>query len=296
MPRRAVLVVNPMASAVTEDRIARVARELGTDNVLRTEEREHGIELVRAASRDWDAIVVFSGDGGFNEALNGLDRDIPIGFLPGGGTNVLSRALGLPRNPVRAAAQVSDALAAGRTRRISVGRVNGRRFGFSAGVGFDAELTRRVDQLGRTHDGRRPGDVAFAVQAVRALRAGRGRPDPVLELDGDARAAAVLVANCDPYTYFGPIGLHVAPEARFELGLDVVAPLSAHPRVVPRFLAYALFGRGQERAPDVVYRHDVDGLTVRSQTPMPVHADGEDLGDLDEVAFEAERDAVSVLA
>ena len=295
MPPRPVLVVNPMASAVTEERIRRVARELGAGDILRTEERAHGIELVRAASSEWDAIVVFSGDGGFNEALNGLARDIPVGFLPGGGTNVLSRALGLPRDPVRAAAQVSAALAAGRTRRISVGRVNGRRFGFSAGVGFDAELIRRVDELGRRHDGRRPGDVAFAREAVRVLRSGGGGPDPVLELDGDARAAAVLVANCDPYTYFGPIPLHVAPEARFELGLDVVAPLSARPRAVPRFLAYALLGRGQERAADVVYRHDVDRVTVRSETAIPVHADGEDLGDAREVVFEAERDAVSVL-
>jgi hypothetical protein len=28
-------------------------------------------------------VVVFSGDGGFNEALNGLESDVPIGFLPG---------------------------------------------------------------------------------------------------------------------------------------------------------------------------------------------------------------------
>ena len=29
--------------------------------------------------------------------------------------------------------------------------------------------------------------------------------------------------------------------------------------------------------------------------PMPLHADGEDLGDVEEVVFEAERNAVSVL-
>ena len=52
-------------------------------------------------------------------------------------------------------------MAEGRTRRIGLGRVNGRRFGFSAGLGLDAELVRRVDQLGRSPDGRRPGDIAF---------------------------------------------------------------------------------------------------------------------------------------
>jgi hypothetical protein len=29
--------------------------------------------------------------------------------------------------------------------------------------------------------------------------------------------------------------------------------------------------------------------------PMPLHADGEDLGDFDRAVFEAERDAVAVL-
>src|SRR6478752_232830 len=82
------------------------------------------------------AVVVFSGDGGFNEAVNGLESDMPIGFLPGGGTSVLSRALGLPRDAVAAAQQVAQALAAGRPRRISLGRVNGRRFTFGAGVGL----------------------------------------------------------------------------------------------------------------------------------------------------------------
>ena len=41
-----------------------------------------------------DAIYVFSGDGTYNEVLNGVGGDIPLGFIPGGGTSVLPRALG----------------------------------------------------------------------------------------------------------------------------------------------------------------------------------------------------------
>src|SRR4029077_7941313 len=121
----------------------------GELDVVLTERPGHATELVAEADRGGaQAVVIFSGDGGFNEALNGLERDVPVGFLPGGGTSVLARALGLPRDPVTAARQVADALAVGRTRRISVGRVNGRRFAFSAGVGLDAEAVRRVDALG----------------------------------------------------------------------------------------------------------------------------------------------------
>ena len=81
--------------------------------------------------------------------INGVTADIPVGFIPGGGTSVLPRALGLPRDPSRAA----ERIASGKPRRISLGRINGRRFAFNCGIGFDAELVRRVDALGRREDG-----------------------------------------------------------------------------------------------------------------------------------------------
>ncbi len=296
---RIALIVNPYASAVTYSRVEAVAGALakyGDVDVQHTGRPGHAIDLVREASRAADAIVVYSGDGGFNEALNGLTEDVPIGFVPGGGTSVLSRALGLPRDPVAAAGAIGIAFGKGQTRRITVGRVNGRRFGFSAGVGFDAELVRKVDELGRGDDGRRPHDLAFALTAARLLRARRARFEPALEIEGLGEAAFALVANCDPYTYFGPVPLRFAPEARFELGLDLVAPRQVRPRAVPRFLAYGVLGRGQARAGDVLYVHDADRLSIRCSEPMPLQVDGEDLGDVDEALVEAERGAVAVLA
>jgi diacylglycerol kinase family enzyme len=293
-----VLIVNPFASAVTEARVRAVERELGgvaSVSTLFTERPWHGAELA-AEVTEVDALVVFSGDGGFNEVLNGVrDRQRPLGFLPGGGTNVLPRALGLPREPVAAARRVAEALERGRQRRISLGRVNGRRFGFSAGIGLDAELVRRVDALGRRGDGKRPGDVAYLRAAARLAGAKHGRFEPALEVRGLGRAAFALVANADPYTYAGRLALHVAPEARFELGLDLVAPQRVGPLDLPRLLRYALTGRGQTEARDVVYGHDLDRIEIACDRPLPLQADGEDLGDVEEAVFEAERDAIAVL-
>jgi hypothetical protein len=42
--------------------------------------------------------------------------------------------------------------------------------------------------------------------------------------------------------------------------------------------------------------HDLDRIEIRCDVPLPLHADGEDLGDVERAVFEAERDAVSVLA
>jgi diacylglycerol kinase family enzyme len=291
------LIVNPFASQVTEERVRAVEAELersGSVTTVLTERPGHATELATGAA-DADALVVFSGDGGFNEALNGLAADAPVGFLPGGRTSVLPRTLGLPRDPVAAASEVADALAQGRERRISLGRVNGRRFSFSAGIGLDAELVRRVDGLGRARDGRRPGDPAFILAATRLVGERLGRFEPALEIEGLGRAAFALVANTDPYTYAGRVPVHVAPEARFELGLDILAPERVHPATIPRLVRYILRGRGQTDADDVLYAHDVDRIEIACDRPLPLQADGEDLGDVTHAVFEAERGALRVL-
>jgi len=294
---RIALVVNPFATRVSEERLARVHEELaraGDLEVALSERPGHATELVRAACRRGAAaVVVFSGDGGFNEALNGLEHDVPIGFLPGGGTSVLPRALGLPREPVAAARRLAEALATGRRRRISLGRVDGRRFAFAAGIGLPAEAVRRVDALGRKRDGRRPGDLAFAAAVARALAVRRGRLEPCLEIAGFGRASAVFVANCRPYTYAGPLPLPIAPQASFERGLDLVAPLAVRPLALPATVVRVLSGRGSGCC---LSGHDLDRIEVACDRPLPLHADGEDLGDAEHVVFEAERAAVSVLA
>ena len=291
-----VLIVNPFASEVTEACVRAVEEELGRVAAVRTlltERGGHAAELAAAAGGD--AIVVYSGDGGFNEVLNGVRDGVPLGFLPGGGTNVLPRALGLPRRGVAAARQVAEALEAGRTRTISLGRVNGRRFSFAAGVGLDAELVRRVDALGRRDDGKRPGDFAYLAAAARLVTDRRGRFEPALEVRGLGRAAFALVANTDPYTFVGSVPLHIAPDARFELGLDLVAPQRVTASTLPRLLREAFSGHGQMAAKDVIYGHDLDLVEIACDRPLPLQADGEDLGDVETVVFEAERNAAEVL-
>jgi diacylglycerol kinase family enzyme len=292
------LVVNPFATRVTDDAIAQVERELARAadvTTLRTEHPLHATELVTDSARTGvDAVVVFSGDGGFNEALNGLDRDIPIGFLPGGGTSVLSRALGLPAEPVEAAHRLAEAIEHGRSRRITVGRVNGRRFSFAAGLGLDAAAVRRVDEKGRASDGRRPGDLAFVLAVVRTLASQRGHIEPQLEVTGYGRAAFVFVANGAPYTYARGRPVPIVPQAEFELGLDMVAPVRVRRRSIVR-TAYELL-TGHPRPGKALYAHDVDRIEVVCDGPTPLQADGEDLGDVTEAVFEAERSAVTVLA
>ncbi len=285
-----ILIVNPYASGVTDRLVEQVEAALAEPvTTLLTRGRHDATELAREHETAADAIVVFSGDGTFNEVLNGVSGTTPLGFVPGGGTSVLPRALGLPRDPVAAARRI----AAGHVRRIGLGRVNGRRFSFSCGIGIDAELVRRVDERGRRHDGKRPGDLAFVAAGLQMLTAHRGRFEPTLAIEGVGRAAFALVANCSPYTYLGPLGLRLAPRASFDGGLDVVAPVRIGRLGALGFAADAVGGR-LDRRRHVLYAHDADRLVVRCDVPMPVQVDGEDLGDEAELELVAERYAVDV--
>ena len=290
---RRVLIVNPFATGVTEERLAQVRRALprGTELLVTTRQGQ-ATEMAReSAASNGTTVFVFGGDGTFNEVLNGLDSRTPVGFIPGGGTSVLPRALGLPREPLAAARRV----AAGSERRIGVGRVNGHRFGFGAGIGLDAEIVRAVDALGRQPDGRRPGDLAFGWTAARTL-AGHGfRLEPALEVKEHGRAVFALVSNCADYSYAGPLPIRVAPQAMFEGGVDLVAPRSLKRYELPRVLSYAFLGGDRAKARNLLYVHDADRLEIVCDRPLPLQADGEDLGDVDEAVFEAERNAVTVL-
>jgi len=291
----AALIVNPRATRVTPELTVAVERELRgggqTVETLLTERPRHAADLAAEIKGSVERLYVFGGDGAFNEVVNGIDEDVAVGFIPGGSTSVLPRALGLPRDPVECARLLAGSE---RERRISLGRVNGRRFTFGAGVGLDAELVRRVDGLGRS-DGRRAGDVAFVRTLAGILARRLGRLQPAMTVLGRDRVAFALVANCDPYSFAGPLAVRVAPRARFELGLDLVAPRAVAPWQLPKVAVWALAGRGQTTSPHVLYLHDLDAIEIECDVPTPLQADGEDLGDVVSARFEAERDALRVL-
>jgi diacylglycerol kinase family enzyme len=287
-----LLIVNPFASGVDERRLAAVEAALPAALETRfTHAPGEATALARdAAGRD--AVYVFGGDGTFNEVLNGIDASTAVGFLPGGGTSVLPRALGLPRDPVACA----ELLASGaRSRAITLGNVNGRRFGFACGIGLDAEVVRAVDALGRRSDGRRPGNVRFAWTAVRTLGKHRFALEPALEVVGAGRAAFAVVVNGPAFTYAGPLAIRPTPGATFDGGLDALAPVRLRPAALPGLARHALGKGGNVDEGSFLRLRDADRIEIVCDRPLPHEVDGEDLGDVEHAVVVAERGAARVL-
>jgi diacylglycerol kinase family enzyme len=289
---QAVVVANPVASGVTpavERRVLAVLAPFASVDLVHTERPLHAGELAEdAIAAGADAVLVLAGDGTVNEVLNAVGDRVPVGVLPGGGASVLGRAIGVPRRVDHAAAQVGAAIAAGRSRHISLGTLNGRRFAFAAGIGLDAEVVRRVDAYGR-EGGRRRGDATFVLELAKLVARNRyAAPRATLHAAGRSeRCALVIAANMHPWSYAGPLPLRAAPRAQAEAGIDVLAPARLGRRQAPRAARYLLVDGAHARReiPGFPYFHDVAEAILTCDEPLPAEVDGDDVGDVTEAVF-----------
>jgi diacylglycerol kinase family enzyme len=301
--QRVLLVVNPVARTVSAPTLAVIERALSADfelEILETVERGHATEVARrAATEGVDLVVVFSGDGTINETVNGLaGTEVVLGVLPGGATNILARALGMPLDLVDATGILIARALEGRARKLHLGRADGRYFAVNCGAGVDAAAMKRLDA-------RFPkSKSAFERAAFRSVAwelvtgyAGR-RADLVVTVDGGEPTASlsVMVGRTDPYTYYRDRGVRVTPEASLESGLDVLSARRLPRRRVVR-IALQMFGSARHvKGPDIDYWHNASRVAVSSDEPFPVQVDGDVIPDRTELVVELARDAIWVLA
>ncbi len=143
-------------------------RAAGVAFELAVSERPKGaVELAAQAVRDGFApIIAAGGDGTIGDVVNGLARVRPeqelgvIGILPLGTANDLVSNLGLPLD-LAAAARI---IAAGQTRLIDVGQVNGLYFANNSAIGLEPYVT--VKQAAITWIKGVPRYLVAAVQGI----------------------------------------------------------------------------------------------------------------------------------
>ena len=303
--KRMLVIVNPYASAVCDRLRGLVLAALASRyevEALDTQARGQATELCREAAHEgYDVVVAFGGDGTVNEAANGLvGSPTLLTPLPGGATNVLAKLLGIPSDVVDATQHLLGLADAWRTRRIDLGRVNGRWFTFSAGVGLPASVVRRVDAHPRHKARLRQWYFTWAAVEVLAREYLVHPPRLVVEVDGRTlRGVTLVVQNGHTLSYFYDRPLRVAEGAALDGGTLAGAVLRrATPLAVPT-VALRLFSGAR-----VVGHRQVDGFegarelrcTSADGRPLPLEVDGDALGDVTEAAYGIAPGALSVLA
>jgi diacylglycerol kinase family enzyme len=311
---RALLVVNPAATTTSARTREVLASALEADlklEVAHTRHRGHAAELARQARDDGlDLVVVLGGDGTVNEVVNGLLCDGPypdvpaLAVVPGGGTNVFSRALGVPRDPVEATGALLDALRDHRRRSIGLGMAGTRWFTFNAGMGWDAEVVARVDRrrLARPIDRHtRAADYVRAAFEQFFLHTDRRHPVLSLERPGadPVPLHMAIVANTAPWTYLGDRPLLTSPDASFDSGLDVYALTRLRTVGTLAEVRRLLRGKsapGRQGPRTLVHReHDLAELSLRAGRPVAAQVDGEALGDLESLVLRSVPNALNVV-
>lgn len=302
--RRALLVYNPEATSVSPRVRDVIAHALQTElklDVAETKRRHHATHLAQGAAHDgYDLVVCLAGDGTLNEVVNGLaGSDLPLVPLPGGGTNVFARTMGLPKDPIEATSVVLEHLTDGtEPRRISLGRVNGRHFAFCSGVGFDGAIVRAVERRFRLKQ--RIGEPFFVMQGLRTFFFAYRRDDrPIALTAGGERIpdlASAIVCNSDPYTFLGERPFRVCPDADPDRGLDVTALRRLRTGLVLRVIWRAFGSGGHTKFRSVRALHDLGRFTIECARPLPYQVDGDYAGEDTLFEFESVPRALSVLA
>ena len=292
------------------DRAVRSLTGLVDLDVERTKYRGHARELAAAARGD--LIIVLGGDGSINEVVNGVmgggagdagdqsnGRPPLIAVIPGGGANVLARALGLPVDATAAIDRVRDVIAAGRYRTIGLGLAGDRYFTFSAGMGMDAETVHEVERLRAA--GRRETTPLFLRTMMRQYyRTDRRHPALTLERDGQPPISGLfmtIITNRSPWTYLRDRPLLPVPNPDFNSGLDLLALRRIRLTTIFNAVGQMLYVRNRPpRARDLLSVLGSESLTVRSSRPIAFQVDGEYLGETEAVNFQFVPHALRIVA
>ncbi len=238
-----------------------------------TERAGHATELARQAVKDGMEIVIAAGgDGTINDVIQALaDQPTALGVLPLGSINVWAHEMGIPRTATGAA----EVILRGVRRRVDLGRAGKRYFLLMAGIGFDAEVARRVE--GGTL--KRLGLKVLDYAAVASFLTVTQRPAKLYIRQDKRRHAArslmVIVGNTR--LYGGAMTFTNRAVADDGL-LDVVIVGGGGLLYRAGVLLRAALRR-PSLGPRVVYSR-CRKIRLESDVPLPVQVDGEVIGTL----------------
>jgi diacylglycerol kinase family enzyme len=169
------------------------------------------------------------------------------------------------------------------------------------GMGLDAAIVRDVER--RQWVKRIIGDWFFVWTGLRLFLAGRyDRRRPHIRLSvgtepGQWRDGLYLavVQNLSPFTYLGRRALRLCPEASLGAGLDCFAMDTMRSLAVLPILVSAFGSARHTSHPHVAYVQDQRTISLQSDVPLPIQADGEFLGERTEMVIESIPDALTVV-
>ncbi|EKN66019.1 diacylglycerol kinase [Neobacillus bataviensis LMG 21833] len=269
----------------------RIENQLKTENLsylaVFTEYPGHAKHLasqIAAKNKEPKLIIAVGGDGTMHEVMNGIvkDKNITLGFIPGGSGNDFSRGFQIPADPVEAL-QVILRLMKREALPIDIGKVtmgdaNEHFFINNMGAGFDAVISYEVNHsrikalLNKFSLGR----LVYVYFLLKKLFTYKTTTID-LSIDGNKHIFEqtwfVTVSN-QPY-YGG--GMQIAPNAVPDDGLFDITVVHQLSRLKLLLVFISVFWGKHIHFKEVkTYKGRV--ISIQAGTSLYVHADGEHIG------------------
>jgi diacylglycerol kinase (ATP) len=259
------IVFNPNSTGNASERAQELADELGERapdlpvTLRPTEHAGHGREIARDAARDGRPLVVsVSGDGGYNDVVNGLMEAGADGVFAA----VLAAGNANDHRRVTRERPLADAIVDGEVSRLDLLRMSvddGRepRYAHSyIGLGITPTVALELESGGK-------GSIREAISTIRSFA--RFRPFEIVTDAGAERFDSVIFANIREMAKFAQLSDEGRPDdGRFEV---IILRHTAKWRVLFTAVRAAIRGLG----PQPTARE----YTFRTVDPMPVQVDGE---------------------
>lgn len=263
----------------------RIAREL-----TRSLPDESGKQLV---------IVALGGDGTVNEVINGLENmeHVLFGYIPIGSGNDFARGMGLPRIPEESLEMILDK---GEEMQIDLGVVRRggktRRFAVSSGMGFDAAVCHEVcvSPWKKFLNRMKLGRLSYVLIALHRIIGDKPAQITIRDREGHEKQFSKAYFAAVMNQQFEGGGIRFSPKAKPDDGLLDVIVISKLPKLLLILLLPTAFAGLHIYFPGV-YTCQAKAVKIKSDRPLPLHADGEPLFLRDEMEAGISRRKLRIL-
>lgn len=269
--RNIVVVHNPTPNVRRHLLFTRLMKALpqGVYMLATTGDYEADLRTLKTACQDADLLIAVGGDGTLNLAANAVAyTDTVLGVVPAGSGNDFARIwiAGLNADDIITTALHGETIA------IDLGKANDRYFLNNAGIGFDAELVKRLKH--KTW----PRRFSYMSRAVQMLPTYRSQPIVLEDASNTVNAGTArksFMLSIGNGRYFGA-GLPITPHARVNDGVLAFTHIKENHRgSTLRCLTQMLLRKHLQSKH--VQAGQIESLRVKS-SGIPVQVDGEYLG------------------
>jgi diacylglycerol kinase (ATP) len=252
-------------------------RDAGLDfDLVLTERPGHGTELAKeAVETGFSPVIAAGGDGTINEVVNGLmlalstngaQTTVPFGVMPLGSANDLVVNLGLPQD----FGEMARVIAAGKTKRMDLGLVNGFYFANNSAIGLEPTITliqQRIKWL--------KGIFRYLLATLIGINQ-NPRWDSRIEWDGGSYEGLISLVTVGISPLTGGL-FYMTPHADpFDGKLTFVyGYLPTRLKILSTLPRTMRPGAGNYVENPAIHEVNTEWLKVITVQPTPLHTDGE---------------------